>query len=485
VPVTTDGVTQTAGRVPLGTKLAYGLGAAAYGIKDNGFTVFLGFYYHQIVGVSPGVVGLIIFCALVFDAIIDPVLGVLSDRTRSRFGRRHPWLYASALPIAISWVMLWFPPSGSDAMILGWLGVAAILTRASIACNEVPSLALAPELTGDYHERTLVLRYRFLFGWIGGLGMLMAAYGIFLQPPIGGPTGEAARNGFQAYGMVGAAAMALTILISAWGTQRFVLTRTHDAAPAMNVPDTLRALWQTLRNRAFLILLASALFSTIQQGIGFAVSQYMLTFIWLLDATQFIIYTLSLIGAAILAFMIAGPLSGRLGKPRAAAICAVTGAALNASPYLLRLADALPPSNSAAEFIVYLILNAFGTAFGIAGLIIGGSMMSDVVESSQEKTGRREEGLFFAGLLFVQKVATAIGVAVVLRYIEWIGFPSGAVAGQVDQGILAQLTIFHVCILFAMSSIAAFFALRFPFGEAEHQARVARLAAAAPSGQGS
>jgi glycoside/pentoside/hexuronide:cation symporter, GPH family len=482
--VTTDTVIKSAERVPLGTKLAYGLGAAAYGIKDNGFTVFLGFYYHQIVGVSPGAVGLIIACALLFDAVIDPVLGVLSDRTRTRLGRRHPWLYASALPIAISWVMLWFPPDGSDAMILGWLGVAAVLTRASIASNEVPSLALAPELTGDYHERTLVLRYRFLFGWIGGLGMLMAAYGIFLQPPIGGPTGEAARNGFQAYGMVGAAAMALAILMSAWGTQRHVLSRQHTATPVMNLPDTLHAMRQTLRNRAFLILLLSALFSTIQQGIGFAVSQYMLTFIWLLDAGQFIIYTLSLIGAAVLAFLIAVPLSRRFGKPRGAALAAVIGATLNASPYLLRLADALPPQNSTAEFIIYLIFNGLGTAFGISGLIIGGSMMSDVVEASQEETGRREEGLFFAGLLFAQKCATGVGILIVGQVLAAIGFPAQAVAGQVDEGILTQLTIFHVCILFAMSSMAAFFALRFPFGEAEHQARVARLAAGRPSGQG-
>ncbi|MCU0728693.1 MAG: MFS transporter [Sphingopyxis sp.] len=462
--------------VPFWTKVSYGIGAVAYGVKDNGFTVFLGFYYNQVVGVSPAAVGIIIACALVFDAVIDPVLGILSDRTRSRIGRRHPWLYASALPIAISWVMLWFPPEGSDALILGWLGLAAVLTRAAIASNEVPSLALAPELTQDYHERTLVLRYRFLFGWIGGLGMLMAAYGVFLQPPFGAPSGPAAQGGFQLYGIVGATLMAVTILISAWGTQAHVLRNPQPPVERMGLGDTLAAMRQTLRNRAFVILMASAVFGYIQQGIGFAVSQYLLTFIWQLSAAQFVLYTLTLIGAATLAFLISAPLSRRLGKPRAAACFALVGAAFHASPYILRLMGALPPAGSLGEFATFLPLNAMGTALGIGGMILGGSMMSDVVEASQEETGRREEGLFFSGLLFAQKCATGIGVAVVFLMLAAIDFPDQAVQGAVAETVLTRLTLFHIAILFLMSTLTALIVVRFPFGQAEHDARLARIA---------
>ena len=98
------------GRVPLGTKLSYGLGAIAYGIKDNGYSVFLLLFYNQVVGLPANAVGTIIGLALVFDAFIDPLIGHFSDRTHTRWGRRHPWLYASALPIALSWLMLWRPP---------------------------------------------------------------------------------------------------------------------------------------------------------------------------------------------------------------------------------------------------------------------------------------------------------------------------------------------------------------------------------------
>src|SRR3546814_7808671 len=79
-------------RVSNSTTFAYAFGAAAYGIKDSGFGTFLLLFYNQVVGVAPGTVGFIIMCALVFDAFIDPAVGALSDRTRSRWGRRHPWM---------------------------------------------------------------------------------------------------------------------------------------------------------------------------------------------------------------------------------------------------------------------------------------------------------------------------------------------------------------------------------------------------------
>jgi glycoside/pentoside/hexuronide:cation symporter, GPH family len=476
--VTATAISVTLRPVPFWTRISYGIGAVAYGIKDNGFSVFLGFYYNQIVGMPPQHVGFILALALVFDAVIDPAIGVLSDRTRTRFGRRHPWLYASALPITISWLLLWYPPQGSEAMILGWLGITAILARAAIATNEVPSLALAPELTQDYHERTMVLRYRFLFGWIGGLGILMAAYGVFLQPPYGALSGPEARPGFQLYGMVGAGIMGISILLSAIGTQRHTLAVQQPAVAPMCMAETRAALGQTLRNRAFVILLAASLFGFIQQGVGFAMSQYLLAFVWQFSATQIVFQTMSLIGAATLAFLICAPVSQRLGKPHAAALFAVCGAAINATPYLLRFADLMPPVGSNALLAAFSAMNAMGTGLGIAAMIIGGSMMSDVVEASQETTGRREEGLFFAGMLFVQKCATGIGILLVFQILGLVGFPQAAVPGRVPVAVIDGMTTYHVAVLFIMSFITAYAFTRFPFGKDAHDARLARLAAA-------
>ena len=107
-------------------KVAYGLGAAAYGVKDNGFTYFLLLFYSTVVGLEPGLVGLAIFIALVFDAFSDPIVGYISDNWRSTWGRRHPFMYASAVPGALSYFLLWNPPDWNETQLFWYLLVLAI-----------------------------------------------------------------------------------------------------------------------------------------------------------------------------------------------------------------------------------------------------------------------------------------------------------------------------------------------------------------------
>ena len=169
-------------KLGLGTKLAYGFGSIAYGIKDNGFSTLLLLFYNQVIGLRADLVGLAIMVALVLDAFIDPVVGHLSDHSQSRWGRRHPFMYAAALPVGVLYLLLWSPPMGSQTETLVYLIGVAILVRTAISIYEVPSAALAPELTADYHERTSVLGWRYLFGWLGGMGMLLLTFAVILAP---------------------------------------------------------------------------------------------------------------------------------------------------------------------------------------------------------------------------------------------------------------------------------------------------------------
>ena len=141
-------------RLPRSLKIFHGLGSVAYGIKDNGFSVFLLIFYNQVMGLDAGVVGAVIMAALIFDAFADPIIGELSDRTQSKWGRRLPWLYFSAIPLGILWMLLWHPPELSDNMLIVWLFCTAVLVRTFVSMCEVPSIALVPELTSDYDERT-------------------------------------------------------------------------------------------------------------------------------------------------------------------------------------------------------------------------------------------------------------------------------------------------------------------------------------------
>lgn len=469
----------TSGRVPLRTKVAYGAGAVAYGIKDNGYSVFLLLFYNQVVGLPASSVGLIIGLALIFDAFVDPLIGHASDRTHTRWGRRHPWLYASALPIALSWAMLWHPPEGSAQTILGYLLIAAIVTRAAIATNEVPSLAMAPEITRDYHERTLVLRYRFLFGWAGGLAMLMAAYGFFLAPPRGALAGPKAFDGYQAYGIAGALVMAGAVLISALGTHRLLAHPPAKRIESKPFKATLADIRETLSNRAFLMLMLAGLFGYTNQGIGFAISNYNLTYVWQFDAGELLIYSLSLLAGATFMFFVIGPLAQRLGKKMAAAALTLAGVTLTASPYVLRLLGLFPDPGAASLLPTFLALNTTGTAFQIGAMILGASMMSDVVEASEERTGRREEGLFFAGALFMQKCSGGVGIFVTGLILSVAGFPAAARPGSVSEQVIDSYTSLFVVVNLAIAICTAVAFSRFPFGREEHEARLAKLAVAA------
>ncbi|MFM9979000.1 MAG: MFS transporter [Sphingomonadaceae bacterium] len=465
--------------VPLSVKLGYGFGAMAYGIKDNGFSTFLLLFYNQVVGLPAATVGLVIAVALIFDALIDPLLGIASDRTRTRWGRRHPWLYASILPIVASWVMLWHPPAWSETGLLIWLFFTAILARAAIATNEVPSLALAPELSRDYHERTRVIRYRYLFGWTGGLGFLILAYAWFLAPPRGALAGPLALKGFGDYGTAGAFAMGLAVLISALATHRFVVARAAAPVPRQSFAELGEALRETLANRAFLVLMASGMLAYTAQGISFALSNYLLGFVWQLKANEFVIYALVLLAGVGVAFALVTPVGQRLGKARASAIFYATAAALIVAPYVLRLLGLFPPPGSPAMLPAFLVFAGASTATGVAAFMTGASMMSDVVEASEETTGRREEGLFFAGALFMQKCSSGAGILITGLLLSLAAFPDGARPGAVPVAVLDWLTILFCAVYVALVWSSALLVLRFPFGKVEHDARLAKLAVAA------
>ena len=125
-------------------------------------------FYTQVVGVPAPMVGLALTLALVLDAVLDPIVGYWSDNFHSKWGRRHPFMYASAIPVAVSFFLLWTPPKGWDHQALFWyLLTFAILTRDALTFFETPNAALGPELTKDYDERSALQSWRSFFGWVG------------------------------------------------------------------------------------------------------------------------------------------------------------------------------------------------------------------------------------------------------------------------------------------------------------------------------
>lgn len=466
-------------RVPMRIKLAYGVGAVAYGVKENGFAVFLLIFYNQVIGLSAQAVGLAVMIALIVDAFIDPIIGHLSDRTDSRWGRRHPWLYISIIPVCLSWFLLWHPPAWSDTAILIYLTLSAILVRAAIAMNEVPSIAMLPELTRDYHERTDVVRYRFLFGWAGGLLLLFLAYGVFLVPTPEQPAGLLRREGYDIYAWTGVAMMAVSVLIAAVGTHRRIAHRPLHLPARQPMLTELRGMVRTLSNRAFLILMGAGVFAYANQGLNFATSTYMQTYVWEFPDWAFRAWPVTLLVGVVFAFVITPPVSQWLGKKRAAALMAGLAVIFGLLPYVLRLIGLFPENGEAATLPLFLLSATIATGLGVCPMILTGSMLADVIEDSEMTTGHREEGLFFAGNLFMQKCVTGIGTFAAGSLITLVGFPQDAVPGAVDPAIIDRLMLLFTLLTAMFIGAAVWTFLRFPLAEDDHAARVAALAARA------
>ncbi len=467
----------SARRLSVRTMATYGFGSVAYGVKDAGFGTFLLLFYNQVVGLPSATVGLVIMAALLIDAVIDPAVGFFSDRTRSTWGRRHPWMYASALPIMVGWVLLWNPPQGaSETTVLAWLFVVAVLVRSAVSAYEVPSVALTPELTSDYDERTRIMAYRYLFGWAGGLTMLVSAYTLFLAPTAAFPNGLLNRAGYGRFAIAGAVLMGLAIIVSAAGTHREIRNLPRPPIIPQTLRENFRELGQTVRNRAFAVLMLASLCAYTNQGIGYALSNYLYSYVWGFKGAVFAYLTVSLFAGVVVAFVVAPRLGKRGGKPRIAMAAVLLGGTIQTLPYWLRLAGAFPEVGSRALLPVLFGCFILSTACNVSAFILGASMMADVVEDSEIRTGRRSEGVFFAGSFFVQKCTSGVGIFAAGSILAIAGFPDKATPGQVPVATIDRLTLIYAVIYVAVACLSAFCFTRFPFGRAEHDARLSRLA---------
>lgn len=466
-----------AASLPRSLKVMHGLGSVAYGVKDNGFSVFLLIFYNQVLGIDAGVVGTVIMAALIFDAFADPIIGELSDRTQSKWGRRLPWLYTAAIPLGIIWLLLWHPPEMGQTGTIIWLFCTAVLARSLVAMCEVPSIALVPELTADYDERTRLMRYRFLFGWAGGLLILIFAYGIFFT----GEKGVSDPAGYDAYSVWGALMMTGAVLISALGQHRHVAKQSPPAPRGVGLGHAFAEAKVTLSNRAFLWLVSAAVFGLINQGLTFALTNYQLGFLWQLQQMEMLYYALILFTTVIVAFIIVPPLSARLGKKNAAILLALISMTFTAGLYGSWLLDLVPgaPNNPSILFMFALVAMTNSAAVGM--MMLTSSMMADVVEASQQETGRRSEGLFFAGYFFMQKCAVGIGTFAAGMILTFADFPQNAVPGRVDVAVLDGLALYYMGTVLVLGVIGVLVLRHFPISRESHNERLRVLNTAAES----
>jgi Na+/melibiose symporter-like transporter len=458
--------------------VAYGFGSVAFGVKSNGFDYFFLIFYSQVMGVSAYLVSLALMIALMVDALSDPLIGYLSDNTRSRWGRRHPFMYAAAIPAAVAYYFVWNPPAGLEGdALFPYIVTIAILVRTLITVYEIPSSSLVAEMSDDYDERTSMLSYRYFFGWTGGT--LMGAFAtIFILVPT-----ATVQNGMfnvEGHGQVGAIAaisIFLAIMISAAGTHKMIPDlKSPPPARKLSLMLIYREVFETLASRSFLALFLAALFGAVASGVSTTLSFYFSTFFWGFSTEQIGLISLSVVISALMAFFISPAISRRLGKKRGAITIGLMAFTVAPAPILLRLLGLMPQNSDPMLFPLVLSIIVVDVALIIAYQTLSSSMIADLVEEAEIKTQRRSEGVFFASVTFVRKVTQGIGAAVAGVLLTISQFPAGATPDQVPEAVLTTFGWFYVPVIFGLWMIMIACLSLYSVDRRAHEANLETLA---------
>ena len=473
-------------KLGLPVKLIYGIGSAAYGVKNAAFGTFLLLYYNQVIGLPPVLVSSAIMVALVVDAFSDPIVGQISDNLRTKWGRRHPLMYASAIPAAISFILLWIPPDGlSDFGLFVYLVLVASAVRTLITLYEIPSSALAPELTTDYHERTSIASFRYLFAVCGGIGMAYFALAYFFRPTEEYPVGQLNPAGYVMFAFAGALVMFLSIAASTLGTHKYIPRLHSPPAERFGLMATLRHVRASFSHRGFQAILAFGVLKYTALGMTGALNLYFWTYFWEFQSNETAILTLDLLAGAAIAMFMAPSLSQRTGKRDAALLLAILAIILGALPYVLRLMGLMFPNDHPLLLPTLLAIGSAYSACAVASGILVHAMIGDVVDESLLKTGKHSAGLFYAANSLMQKCVSGLGVMVAGLVLAVIQFPDGAEPGRVDPAIVRNLALFYVPLLAVLYGSGAGFLKLYRLSREDHDANVeeARMRAAA-AGEG-
>tara|TARA_B100000767_G_scaffold130555_1_gene123920 strand:+ start:273 stop:1697 length:1425 start_codon:yes stop_codon:yes gene_type:complete len=427
-------------------KIAYGFGSVAFGIKGNGFDYFFLLFYSQVMGVDAYLVGLALLISLMVDAFSDPLIGYFSDNTHHRWGRRHPFMYAAAIPVAVAYFFVWNPPaslSGND--LFPYILVLAITVRTMVTLYEIPNSALVAEMTDDYDERTSILSYRFFFGWAGGTLMGFYALTYLLVPTETISNGLFNLQGFGQMGLIASIVIFVAIMVSSMGTHSFIPNlKAPPAKTKLSLSRIYREIFETLWNRSFAALFAAALFGAIGTGVATGLSHYINSFFWGFSTVQLGQISLSVVLSAIIALIISPDISRRFGKKRAAIIVGLLAFTILPATIALRLLGLMPENGDPLLFPLILVITVVDVSLIIAYQTLATSMIADLVELSEVNTGRRSEGIFFASMTFVKKFVQGFGVVMATTILTIVSFPVGVTPNDVPPDALFRLGTLYV-----------------------------------------
>jgi len=434
------------------TKILYGFGDLGFSLTTTIIGAYFLFFLTDVVGIQPAVAGIAILVGRTWDYLNDPLIGHLSDRTRSRWGRRRPFLLFGAIPFALAFMLMWYRPDyESQAALVVYYSLAYVLFDAAATFVYMPYFALTPELTDDYDERTSLTSYRMFFSIFGSLlafTVPMMIVGTFSPS-------SAARVMTMAVIFGTASALPLWLV--------FFITREKEAFISQEKPKLIASLKAALKNRPFVFGAVIYLLTWICMDILQTTLLFFIKYVLGMEGQSEILMALIFV-TAIAALPIWEYVSRRMNKRLAYAF----GIGFWAIVQIVLIT--VGPHVSAA--VVYFLCVMAGIGVGAAH-VLPWSIIPDAIEWDEYQTGERHEGIFYSLITLMQKVASSIAIPLV-------GVLLSVTHYQANSSVQPQSAVLGIRLLVGpipavFLTIGIIFALKYPLDRTQYTALVDEL----------
>lgn len=408
-------------KLSFSTKLAYGAGDLGPAITANILVFYLMFFFTNVVGLNVGLASVILLIGKVWDAVNDPLVGVLSDRTKSKGGRRHPWMFWGAIPFGVFFFLQWIIPKFSDNPATNQWGlfwyyvIIAMLSQSFYTIVNLPYTALTPELTQDYNERTSLNSFRFAFSIGGSIFSLLLALGIFSVVKANSATQYLVLAGVCTIFSI------LPLYWCIWGTKdRVAITEARrQATEVEDITPIKEQLKIVFSNKPFLYVIGIYLCSWLGVQITASIIPYFVVNWMGRREAESPLVALAVQGTALGMLFVWSRISQKIGKKAVYYM----GMGL----WIMAQAGLFFVQPGQLGWMYFLAIIA---GFGVSvAYLIPWSMMPDVIELDELQTGKRREGIFYGFMVLLQKVGLALGLFLVGQALQWSGFVE-KVSGQ-------------------------------------------------------
>jgi len=430
-------------RLPFGQILTYALPSASMAVVMVSVAMYLPNYYTDELGVSAGLLSWVFLAGRVSDAVTDPLMGFVSDRTATRWGRRRPYMAAAALPIWIVFYFMWSPAASlSPTGIFVHLMVCYLLGYVFLTLFSIPYIALGMELTPSYDDRTRVFGVRQVLTVVGTTAGMLAPFAF--AESFGSKT-----VGYPAMAFVMGGLGAVLILLAA-----FRLTERSDAG-SQEAFSFLHGLRVTAANRPFRILLVVYLASHIGGSfiapLSLFIAKYVIKVEWAMQPVM-----LAYLAGSMLSIPVWLRLSKTYGKNRTWTIGMLMGVAAYATSYTYH----------EGTWELWVILGFVVGAAGGCTMTLGPSIAADAIDHDELETGQRREGVFMGVWSLVDKAGVGVAIFVGMQGLDAVGYVPNQ---DQTEGVIEGMKFLY-CILPALLNLVAVIVFqRFPITRERHE----------------